>query len=222
MTELSPPILNSLERTTLRNCETTIERGCLTFIEVGKALADIRDGKLYIETHKTFKAYCQAKWGFTDRRARQLMSGAAVVENVESGTTGSGSLEGVASGTTKGEEIAQVMPSTERQTRPLAELPEDKQVDAWDDAVEDAGGQQPTAAQVEQAAEKHKPTQAKPPDTSDRQGYYDQWKYLIGPLEKMVDRIAADVGEDGCQSHETIMGQLEAASDELREWMRAE
>jgi hypothetical protein len=62
----------------LAECEEVIERGLATFIEVGAALLQIRDERLYLETHKTFDDYCRERWDFTDRRARQLMTAAEV------------------------------------------------------------------------------------------------------------------------------------------------
>ena len=62
--------------------EATIEKGRKTFVEVGKALAKIRDGKLYRETHTTFEAYCQERWGWNRDRAYKLIEGAEVSENV--------------------------------------------------------------------------------------------------------------------------------------------
>lgn len=62
----------------LADCEAVIKRGLATFVEVGAALLEIRDGRLYRETHTTFEAYCAGRWGFTDRRARQLMDAAEI------------------------------------------------------------------------------------------------------------------------------------------------
>jgi len=76
--------LNSLERTKLRKAEKTIRNGQQTFLDVGNALIVIRDGNLFRETHKSFKAYCRDKWGFEDRYARRLISGAEVVKRLES------------------------------------------------------------------------------------------------------------------------------------------
>ncbi|HET7037948.1 MAG TPA: hypothetical protein VFI42_19905, partial [Thermomicrobiaceae bacterium] len=57
----------------LAELEAVIERGVPTFMEVGQALAEIRDARLYRETHTTFEAYCRERWGFTSSRARQLI-----------------------------------------------------------------------------------------------------------------------------------------------------
>lgn len=58
--------------------EDVIVRGLATFREVGMALFAIRERKLYRTTHGTFEAYCQDRWGFTDRRARQIIDAAEI------------------------------------------------------------------------------------------------------------------------------------------------
>lgn len=123
--------LNSLQRTTLRNCEKAISKGLETFREVGEALAKIRDEELFVETHSTFKAYCKERWNFSDSRARQLIGGARLAEKVES--------------------VTRVTLSSERHVRSLSRLPDAKQAKAWKDAVDSAGGGAPTVKQVDDA-----------------------------------------------------------------------
>lgn len=62
----------------LTELEATVERGLQTFVEVGEALREIRDSELYRAEHGTFEDYCSTRWGFTDRRARQLMRTAEI------------------------------------------------------------------------------------------------------------------------------------------------
>jgi hypothetical protein len=69
----------------LAECERVIERGLKTFIEVGEALAQIRDERLYRETHATFEEYCRERWDFDASRARQLISAARTVTLVTVG-----------------------------------------------------------------------------------------------------------------------------------------
>jgi hypothetical protein len=64
----------------LKELEAVIERGTKTFIEVGLALAEIRDLRLYRQTHATFEAYCAEQWGWTRQRSYQLMNAATVVK----------------------------------------------------------------------------------------------------------------------------------------------
>jgi hypothetical protein len=63
---------------TLPELEVIIERGQETFIEVGRALMEIRDRRLYRDTHATFEAYCKERWGWTRQRANQLVDAAHV------------------------------------------------------------------------------------------------------------------------------------------------
>lgn len=66
----------------LADLERVIERGLAMFIEVGDALAQIRDRKLYRDTHDTFEAYCEERWGLKRTRAYELMQAAGVARLV--------------------------------------------------------------------------------------------------------------------------------------------
>ena len=111
--------------------ERTIEHGLATFIEVGEALTEIRDSRLYRIEYDTFEDYCREKWKMSDRRARQLMDASSVVETIgKSGT---------------------IVPKCESQIRPITKLEPEQRFAAWNDAVEKTDGKQPTSRQVEQA-----------------------------------------------------------------------
>lgn len=66
----------------LQSCEEIIERGKKTFVEVGLALAEIRERKLYKRDFNTFEAYCQQRWGWSHQRTSQLINSAAVVQRL--------------------------------------------------------------------------------------------------------------------------------------------
>lgn len=72
----------------LEQLEAVIERGLATFVEVGEALLEIRDSRLYRETHATFDAYCQQRWGIHRSRGYQLMEAAKVVRLLSSADAG--------------------------------------------------------------------------------------------------------------------------------------
>lgn len=76
---LTPPEIADLER-----LEKVVERGKQTFVEVGLALAEIRERKLYRRDYDTFEAYRQDRWGWTRVRAHQLIQAAQVVEALPS------------------------------------------------------------------------------------------------------------------------------------------
>lgn len=66
--------------------EQTIEAGRKTFVEVGLALAEIRDSKLFRSDFDTFEAYCQSKWKMGRRYANLLIESSAVVKSLPMGT----------------------------------------------------------------------------------------------------------------------------------------
>jgi hypothetical protein len=125
--------------------EKVIEQGLATFIDVGHALMAIRDGKKYRAAgYATFEDYCRGRWDFDRTYAHRLMSAAEVA-----GLLPTGNIE----------------PQTERQLRPLAPLkaqPDEARA-AWQEAVEEAGGEQPTAKQVERAVAKRIPSKKEHP-----------------------------------------------------------
>lgn len=74
-----PAALSRTERTRLRELEDAVERELQTFYEVvGNALMEIRDARLYRETHPTFEAYLDERWSITRGRGYQLIDAAAV------------------------------------------------------------------------------------------------------------------------------------------------
>ena len=62
--------------------EAVIERGLSTFLEVGRALQEIRDLRLYYE-YGTFENYCRDRWGFTPQHGGRLIAAAEVAAIVE-------------------------------------------------------------------------------------------------------------------------------------------
>ncbi|HXH58432.1 hypothetical protein [Iamia sp.] len=126
--ETSPELSDLMEH------EKVIEQGLATFIDVGWALMQIRDGRKYRAIgFDTFEAYCQDRWDLTRQHANRLIAATGIVGDLEP----RGSI-----------------PTSEKQVRPLAALPDpEARSEAWEEAVEEAGGQ-PTAKQVAKAVAK--------------------------------------------------------------------
>jgi hypothetical protein len=61
----------------LARCEKVIERGTGSYIEVGEALAEIREHNLFAP-YADFDVYCGERWGFTSRYARDHINGAPI------------------------------------------------------------------------------------------------------------------------------------------------
>jgi hypothetical protein len=74
--------LQALERSRLAELEQVVDRGLDTFVEVGLALREIRDSRLYRETYSTFEAYLDDRWQMSRPRGYQLIGAAGVAELV--------------------------------------------------------------------------------------------------------------------------------------------
>lgn len=126
--------LKPIERVRLTELESIIEQGLQTFYDVGKALDEIREQKLYRETDHTFEAYCRNKWSIARRTAYQFIDAAKVMENLAE---------------------ADNKPTKERQVRPLTKLPPELQAQIWQEALESASNGKPTGAAVQRLVDKY-------------------------------------------------------------------
>ena len=67
-----------------------------------------------------------------------------------------------------------------------------------------------------------KPSKPKPPKKLDRKAYFKQWDQAIGPVCRLVDKIADGVDEKGGASHDAVHDHLNAATSAMQEWMGVE
>lgn len=133
---------STLTTAALAECESVIERGLGTFVEVGAALLRIRNERLYRESHGTFEDYCRDRWALKRQRAYELMEAADVASVVS--------------------EISDTPVLRESHAAELAPLRHepDAMREAWTEAVEQHGPK-PTAAQVREVVqERIEPTPA--------------------------------------------------------------
>jgi hypothetical protein len=96
--------------------------------EVGEALAEIRDSRLYRIEHGTFEDYCREKWGMSRTMAFDTMRSSKAALNVRN---------------------CEHAPETESQARPLTKLatPEQRR-EAWQAAVDASPTGKPTAREA--------------------------------------------------------------------------
>jgi hypothetical protein len=73
------------ERARLAELESVVETHLETFLSVGRALAEIRNRRLYREEHPTWELYCTRKWGFGYSRANELIRSTEIAESLLSG-----------------------------------------------------------------------------------------------------------------------------------------
>lgn len=79
METVAPTGMSPSEARHLKALERRIAAGLQTFREVGVALLEIRDQRLYRDTHSSFESYCGERWGMNRTRAYQLIDSARVV-----------------------------------------------------------------------------------------------------------------------------------------------
>ena len=144
-------VIEPLTRTELSRMgqlEEAIRHSMQSFADVGLAFMEIRDNRLYRDSHGTFEAYCVAKWGIKRNQANKTIAAAMVVANL--GT------------------IVPTIPTGEGQCRPLVSLAPEQQQVAWVAAVEKAGDAPVTAKIVSAAvAELFPKPESKPTDSEE-------------------------------------------------------
>lgn len=79
---MSNEAITIAESKRLIQLEKIIKAGEQTFVEVGAALKEIRDGKLYRADCDTFEEYCLEKWGWGRQRGYELIYAAIAVESL--------------------------------------------------------------------------------------------------------------------------------------------
>ena len=122
--------MNVLEKSRLLDLEAQIETDKKAFYRIGMALVEIRGSRLYRERYATFEDYCRDRWELSIRYADKLMLTVKTMDVLQNTPMG-------------------VLPSNERQVRPLTKLstPEAQQ-EAWEMAVESAPDGKLTARHV--------------------------------------------------------------------------
>ena len=133
-----PTQLKLQDQTRLNSLEDTIQRGLSTFADVGNALKEIRESRLYREDYVNFEDYCRERWGFSKRHSNRLIEASTVVAEV--GPIGP-------------------LPVTESQTRELSKLKEPEVMrETWQEITETVPRKKITAKVIR----KHIETKAKP------------------------------------------------------------
>ncbi|MEH1770934.1 MAG: hypothetical protein V7L30_31780, partial [Nostoc sp.] len=162
VTAVEVPELTEQEISDRLHLERKVERA---FFEAGKALMELRDRRLYRSTHKTFEEYCRSRFGYTRMAATYKIAAATVMENLS--TIGLQNAEITTDGlqppkmSTIGLQNVemstiglQILPTNERQVRPLVALEPEVQRTAWQQAVQVAGGKVPTGRIVKDVVQR--------------------------------------------------------------------
>jgi len=175
-------VLAPLTRTELSRMgqlEESIRHSMQSFADVGLAFMEIRDNRLYRDSHGTFEAYCVAKWGIKRNQANKTIAAAMVVTNL--GT------------------IVPTIPTGEGQCRPLVSLAPEQQQVAWVAAVEKAGDAPVTAkivsAAVAELFPRHEPKPADSDEDDSEQSPSLTWPEALKAASRKKQITSAEVAE---------------------------
>jgi len=111
--------LSPHETNELRECEKILEKGLSTFFAVGSALVKIRESRLYRQTHRSFKLYCQERWNIGRSYAWRVMGASERMKLLP-------------------DDVTSPKPENEFQMRPFLKLPPEGFPGAWRQAIEKA------------------------------------------------------------------------------------
>lgn len=134
--------LSVQEKYRLEQLEGIVVDSVKSFYNLGMALTEIRDRKLYRKKAKTFEKYCKELFEISRRRAYEMISAAGVIENVRNCAQNIPSLG-------EDEEFNPIdFFVNESQLRPLTKLRPEDQVSACLAAIETAPNGKITAGHV--------------------------------------------------------------------------
>ena len=125
------------------------------FYVFGLALSRIRDFRLYREEYSTFEEFCQSEFGFSRQYVNYQINGAKIFENLKMTTNGCQNKIKPEIRTDGSQNRTKVLPTPERQVRPLAKLQPEKQAEVWQKACDRSNGKVPSAKLVQQIAKEN-------------------------------------------------------------------
>ncbi|MBN3906096.1 MAG: hypothetical protein HWQ35_05905 [Nostoc sp. NMS1] len=143
--------LTEAEESDRLHLERQVEKA---FYLAGKALMELRDRKLYRNTHKTFEEYCRERFGFERRYPYRLMESTVVVDNLMKMCPNRTQNDLGADTFPTDSSEGQILPINEYQLRPLIPLEPEVQREAWQQAVEAAGGKVPSGRVVKDVVQR--------------------------------------------------------------------
>ena len=183
------------------------------FWQAGRSLAEIRNRRLYRNTHQNFAEYCRERFGFSRNAAFYKIAAAQVVDNLltngslndetEMSTIGwqNDNSDEMGTNCSQNDEVetieVQILPTSERQVRPLTKLEPSQQREAWLKSVAQAGGRVPSGRIVKSIVEQ----------IQERKKVPNPWK--VGDVAKIVVKDDPQLrGKAGCLAIVTAVGDF--------------
>ena len=157
----------------LAELEAVVERGLVSFADAGRALAQIKDRKLFKPEFLTFGQYLEARWKVTRDYADRLIAASVICIELEA--------QGLQA------------PTRESHARELVKVTEDKRGEVWQESLDAADGKPEavTAELIASKAEKHRKRKArrKAPKATTLKGR--GWKIVLTRSTVEIDPAAA-------------------------------
>jgi len=132
----------------LKHLEKIVSRSQYRFVDIGKALKEIRDSHLYkLVLYETFESYGRARWDMGRSQIYRLISAYNVVKNLSPN--------------------GDILPVNEAQVRPLVQLGPLEQRKVWKEFID--SGMEITAPNIKKfISERNKPAVNKPIDLTEQ------------------------------------------------------
>jgi len=166
--ELVPLSLHEERR--LHECEKIITDGLDTFMEVGQALTEIRNRRLYRQEFKTFEAYAHQRWGIKRQRAYELMGASEVARNLS--------------------EISDIIPAKESHAASLLKLSPVDQREIWQEIIDESGDNiyNLTASQIKRKVNERIRKASEPNVSQEEQFAKQQQDEAIKPISRAMKK----------------------------------
>jgi hypothetical protein len=197
---MSETQITTAEISRLEHLERVIENGMRSFLEVGSALAEIQQSRLYRAQHLTFESYCQERWEFTASRGRQLIAAVGAIASLPDDLP---------------------KPVNAAQAQALAKVAEDERADVWREAIEDAevDGRTVTAADVEGASRRRASSKSESLGQSNIDAVNPVFDELLATIRKATS-LADDLSKSSASawlltSGATLLKHLRDAKDHV-------
>lgn len=126
-----------------------------------------------------------------------------------------GTLNGAAKAARKAAKPAKVKPKTE----PIPDPPESVDSDPFNEIPDEVFENVEVVDTIEEP-EPEPPKKGTPPKQFDNSYWLKQWEQAIGPMVRLVDKLAGNVGQSKCKSHKAVQGYLNKATEEVERWMK--
>ena len=191
-------------------------------LETGKELLAAKSAV----PHGSWESECERLFNGSLRNARFYMSFAKDMLALPKGQASAvllleSTLEGAAKaakdanrGNTPPKPTPPPPPAPEPETDPFGDIPPD-----LPDPEEPTAKPTPTPTPTPTGTPPASTGKGKPPKKYDRSFWYKQWNASIGPLCRLVEKIADNVGEKQGARHKGVRDALEAATQHMIDWM---